>query len=120
MCIWNSSERDGENSMKIPNVVVNGWSVVIMSLQDNLKVSEKVELFKNLSNQYLVLAHAIEALEPDTITREMINNFTEKYDGFQTQGLFEDIFRKYKVHVIKLFDGRVLPLQLNGARYKET
>jgi len=94
MCIWNSSERDGENSMKIPNVVVNGWSVVIMSLQDNLKVSEKVELFKNLINQYLVLAHAIGALEPDTITREMMRNFTEKYDGFQTQGLFEDIFRK--------------------------
>jgi len=63
--------------MRIPNVVVNGCSVLILSLQNNLKVAEKVELFKSLSNQYLILAHSIEALEPEAITREIINNFTE-------------------------------------------
>ena len=115
MCILNSFEREGESNMRIPNVVVNGCSVLIMSLQNNLKVSEKVELFKNLSNQYLILAHSIEAIEPDTITREMINNFTEKYDLLQSQCLFEDIPQKYKKEVIKSWGGRFLPLQLNGA-----
>ena len=115
MCILNSFEREGESNMRIPNVVVNGCSVLIMSLQNNLKVPEKVELFKNLSNQYLILAHSIEALEPDTITREMINNFTEKYDLLQSQCLFEDIPQKYKKEVIKSWSGRFLPLQLNGA-----
>jgi len=115
MCILNSFEREGESNMRIPNVVVNGCSVLIMSLQNNLKVPEKVELFKNLSNQYLILAHSIEALEPDTITREMINNFTEKYDLLQSQCLFEDIPQKYKKEVIKAWSGRFLPLQLNGA-----
>ena len=115
MCILNSFERDGESSMRIPNVVVNGCSVLILSLQNNLKVPEKVELFKNLSNQYLTLAHAIEALEPETITREMINNFTEKYDALQSQCLFEDIPHKYKIQVVKAWGSRALPLQLNGA-----
>ena len=115
MCILNSFEREGESNMRIPNVIVNGCSVLIMSLQNNLKVSEKVELFKNLSNQYLILAHSIEAIEPDTITREMINNFTEKYDLLQSQCLFEDIPQKYKKEVVKAWNGRALPLQLNGA-----
>ena len=115
MCILNSFEREGESNMKIPNVVVNGCSVLIMSLQNNLKVPEKVELFKSLSNQYLILAHSIEALEPDPITREMINNFTEKYDSLQSQCLFEDIPQKYKKEVINSWKNRALPLQLNGA-----
>ena len=97
MCILNSLEREGENNMRIPNVVVNGCSVLILSLQNNLKVAEKVELFKSLSNQYLILAHSIEALEPEAITREIINNFTEKYDSLQSQCLFDDIPHKYKV-----------------------
>ena len=115
MCILNSFEREGGSNMRIPNVVVNGCSVLIMSLQNNLKVAEKVELFKNLSNQYLILAHSIEALEPDTITREMVNNFTEKYDSLQSQCLFEDIPQRYKKEVINSFTNRFLPLQLNGA-----
>ena len=115
MCILNSFEREGESNMRIPNVVVNGCSVLIMSLQNNLKVAEKVELFKNLSNQYLILAHSIEALEPDTITREMVNNFTEKYDSLQSQCLFEDIPQRYKKEVINSWKGRFLPLQMNGA-----
>ena len=118
MCILNSFEKDGDNNMKIPNVVVNGCSVLIMSLQNNLKVSEKVELFKNLSNQYLILAHSIEALEPDTITREMINNFTDKYDMLQSQCLFEDIPQKYKKEVINVFKNRFLPIQINGCCIK--
>ena len=115
MCILNSFEREGESNMRIPNVVVNGCSVLIMSLQNNLKVPEKVELFKSLSNQYLILAHSIEAIEPDTITREMVNNWTEKYDSLQLLCLFEDIPQKYKKEVINSWKNRALPLQLNGA-----
>ena len=115
MCILNSFEREGESNMRIPNVVVNGCSVLIMSLQNNLKVPEKVELFKSLSNQYLLLAHSIEAIEPTEITRDMINNWTEKYDSLQLLCQFEDIPQKYKKEIINSWKGRSLPLQLNGA-----
>ena len=115
MCILNSFEREGESNMRIPNVVVNGCSVLIMSLQNNLKVPEKVELFKSLSNQYLILAHSIEAIEPTEITRDMINNWTEKYDSLQLLCQFEDIPQKYKKEIINSWKNRSLPLQLNGA-----
>jgi len=115
MCILNSFKRESENNMRIPNVVVNGFSVLILSLQNNLKVAEKVELFKNLSNRFLTLARAIEALEPEAITREMINNFTEKYDALQSQCLFDNIPYKYKEQVVKAWGSRALLLQLNGA-----
>lgn len=115
MCVLNALENDTENTMRIPNIVVNGCSVFILSLNNQLKVPEKVELFKNLSNQFLLLAHYIEGLEPENITRETINTTTEKYDILIQSCLFEDIPKRYKLEVIKVFENRSLPLQLNGA-----
>ncbi len=114
MCILNSFDNDKGN-MKIPNVVVNGASVLILSLQNNLKVAEKVELFKSLSNNFLQLAHQLEGLEEEEITRESINIFTDKYDSLVIQCQFEDISKKIKLEVIELWEGRTIPLQLNGA-----
>ena len=88
---------------------------MVLSISNQLKVPEKVELFKNLSNQFLLLAHSIEALEPENITRDIINSSTEKYDILLQQCLFEDIPKRYKMEVIKAFEGRAVPLQLNGA-----
>ena len=48
MCILNSFD-DNKGTMKIPNVIVNGLSVLLMSYQNQLKVAEKVEIFKSLS-----------------------------------------------------------------------
>jgi len=114
MCILNSFD-DGKGDLKIVNVVVNGVSVLLISYQSNLKVSEKVELFKNLSNQFLQLAHEIEGKEPESLDRSTVNNLIEKYDGLVTSCLFEDIPKSIKLEVIKLFEGKALPLQLNGA-----
>ena len=77
MCVLNAMENETKNTMKLPNIVVNGVSVMVLSISNQLKVPENVELFKNLSNQFLLLAHSIEALEPENITREIINTTTE-------------------------------------------
>jgi hypothetical protein len=114
MCILNSFDNDKGN-MKIPNVVVNGASVLILALQNNLKVPEKVELFKSLSNNFLQLAHQIEGMEEDEISKANINTITEKYDSFIIQCLFEDIPKKIKLEIIESWEGRSLPLQLNGS-----
>jgi len=45
MCIINSISEDA-NSMKIPNIIVNGISVLIMSLNNSAKASEKFEFFQ--------------------------------------------------------------------------
>lgn len=113
MCILNSFDK-GNGDMKIPNVVVNGVSVLLVSYQSNLKVAEKCELFKNLSNQFLQLAHQIEGLEPEQLDRNTVNNMTEKYDSLVMTCLFEDIPKSIKLEVMKLFQHKTLPLQLNG------
>ena len=113
MCILNSFD-DGNGGMKVPNVVVNGVSVLLMSYQSNLKVAEKTELFRNLSNEFLRLAHQIEGLDHETIDRHMINNLIEKYDSLIMSCNFEDIPKKYKLEVIKNNCSKALPLQLNG------
>jgi hypothetical protein len=114
MCILNSFDNDKGN-MKIPNVIVNGASVLILALQNNLKVPEKVELFKNLSNNFLQLAHQIEGMERDDLSKNTINTLTEKYDSLVIQCQFEDIKKSIKMEVIELWEGRSVPLQLNGA-----
>ena len=114
MCIMNSFDDDKGN-MKIPNVVVNGASVLILALQNNLKVPEKVELFKSLSNNFLQLAHQLEGIEEEEISKNNINIFTEKYDSYVIQCQFEDVPKKIKLEVIDLWEGRSIPLQLNGA-----
>ena len=114
MCILNSFD-DGKGNMKIINVIVNGVSVLLISYQSNLKVAEKCELFKNLSNQFLQLAHDVEGRDHESMDRNDINNLIEKYDSFVIQCSFEDIPEKYKREVIELFEGKSLPLQLNGA-----
>jgi hypothetical protein len=113
MCILNSFD-DGKGNMKIPNVVVNGVSVLLISYQSNLKVAEKVELFKNLSNSFLKLAHEIEGKSPEELDRNTVNILIEKYDSLITTCLFEDIPKSIKLEVIKIFKGKSLPLQLNG------
>ena len=114
MCILNSFDNERGN-MKIPNVVVNGASVLILALQNNLKVPEKVELFKNLSNNFLQLAHQIEGIEEEELNKNSINTLIEKYDSFVIQCQFEDIKKSIKMEVIELWEGRSVPLQLNGA-----
>jgi hypothetical protein len=114
MCILNSFDDGKTADMKIPNVIVNGLSVLLISYQNQLKVAEKVETFKSLSNNFLLLAHQIEGLEPDEIDRNMVNNLTDKYDTFVMSCEFRDIPKKYKLEVRKIMKGKTLPLQLNG------
>lgn len=113
MCILNSFDN-GKGNMKIPNVVVNGVSVLLMAYQNQLKVAEKVELFKSLSNNFLQLAHQIEGLDMEKLDRNIINNLIDKYDGYVMSCLFEDIPTRYKIEVRDIMEGKALPLQLNG------
>ena len=113
MCILNSFD-DGNGNMKIPNVVVNGVSVLLISYQSNLKVAEKVELFKQLSNSFLALAHQIEGMELEELDKNAVNNLYDKYDTLVMSCLFEDIPKRYKLEVKQIMRDKALPIQLNG------
>jgi hypothetical protein len=114
MCIINSISEDA-NSMKIPNIIVNAVSVLIMSLNNSVKASEKFECFKRLSQQFMILSQEIEGMD-QSIDREKYVILLLKYDNLIQDCAFEDIPSKYKHQVSKVYieANRNIPIQLNG------
>ena len=111
MCIINSISEDA-NEVKIPNIVVNAISVLIISLNNSIKASEKCDLFHRLSQQFLLLAGQIE--NDNEITDSDFQLISLKYENLINEVLFEEIPTRYKLQVAESFKNRVVPLQLNG------
>jgi len=114
MCIINSISEDA-NSIKIPNIIVNAVSVLIMSLTNSIKASEKFEIFKKLSQQFMLLSQEIEACD-NNVSKETYNILSLKYDNLIQDCSFEEIPLKFKIEVAKCFNDadRYIPIQLNG------
>ena len=111
MCIINSISDDA-NEVKIPNIVVNAVSVLIMSLNNSIKASEKCDLFRRLSQQFLLLSGQI---ENDTeLDENEFNIIAIKYENLINDVLFEEIPYRYKIQVAESFKDRHVPLQING------
>ena len=111
MCIINSISDDA-NEVKIPNIVVNAVSVLIMSLNNSIKASEKCDLFRRLSQQFLLLSGQIE--NDNEIDENDFNMIALKYENLVNDVLFEEIPHRYKMQVAESFKDRYVPLQLNG------
>jgi hypothetical protein len=111
MCIINSISEDA-NVVKVPNIVVNVISVLIISLNNSIKASEKCDLFRRLSQQFLLLAGQIE--NDNEITDSEFQLISLKYENLINDVLFEEIPTRYKLQVAESFKNRVVPLQLNG------
>ena len=111
MCIINSISEDA-NEVKIPNIVVNPISVLIISLNNSIKASEKCDLFRRLSQQFLLLAGQIE--NDNEITDSEFQLISLKYENLINEVLFEEIPTRYKLQVAENFKNRIVPIQLNG------
>jgi len=106
MCIINSISEDA-NQMKIPNIIVNAVSVLIVSLNNSIKASEKAEQFKKLSQSFMTLTQEIDAFDDENvITADKYNMLILKYDNLIQDCDFES----------KAFNSnnRHTPIQLNG------
>ena len=114
MCIINSISQDA-NAIKIPNIVVNAVSVLLMSLTNSIKASEKFELFKKLSQQFMVLGQEVECIDGE-ITKEKYELIVLKYDNLIADCSFEEIPEKYKLLVATKYTdaNKQIPIQLNG------
>ena len=115
MCIINSISEDS-NSVKIPNIVVNAISVLIMSLNNSIKASEKFEIFKKLSQQFMILSQDIEGIEEEEMDKEKYNIILLRYDNLIQDCAFEEIPSRFKQQVAKVYTeaNRYIPIQLNG------
>jgi hypothetical protein len=111
MCIINSISEDA-NEVKIPNIVVNAVSVLIMSLNNSIKANEKCDLFRRLSQQLLLLTGKIE--NDDIIDENEFKILAMTYENLANDIPFEEIPYRYKLQVADAFRDRYIPLQLNG------
>jgi hypothetical protein len=122
MCVINSISDNAED-VKIPNICVNAVSVLIMSLNNSIKASEKCDLFRRIGQQLLLLTGKI---ENDTeIDDTEFKLLAMTYENLVNDLSFEDIPDRYKMQVVESFKDRYLPLQLNGtmgnnASFKKT
>jgi hypothetical protein len=111
MCVINSISDNAED-VKIPNICVNAVSVLIMSLNNSIKASEKCDLFRRIGQQLLLLTGKIE--NDNEIKEDDFKLLAMSYENLVNDIPFEDIPDRYKQQVIESFKGRYLPLQLNG------
>ena len=116
MCIINSISEDA-NMMKVPNIIVNAVSVLIVSLNNNIKASEKCDAYRKLSQQFMNLSQEIEQYDDENaITKEKFEVLMIKYDNLINECAFEDIPNRYKLLASRSFysNNRAVPIQLNG------
>jgi hypothetical protein len=116
MCIINSISED-PREMKIPNIIVNAVSVLIVSLNNSIKASEKCDNYKRLSQQFMSLTQECDSFDDENIvTKEKYEVLIIKYDNLINDCNFEDIPTRYKLSASKSFyaNNRAVPIQLNG------
>ena len=115
MCIINSISEKSDD-VKIPNIVVNAVSVLMMSIINNIKAGEKYDNFKRLSQLFLELAQEIDVIDGDEIDIDKYNMLVLKYDNLIRSCNFEHIPTNIKNEVSMLFqtNNKHIPIQLNG------
>ena len=86
--------------MKIPDIVVDAISVLIISLNNSVKASEKFECFKRLSQQFMILSQEIEGME-SIIDKDKYTILLLKYDNQIHDCSLEKIPYKYELQVSK-------------------
>ena len=82
MAIMNSGNFEPE-SMKLPNIVINSSTAMLLAMINNFQISEKTSIFKTLSDKMLKLCHKIDndlVNNLDTIHTEDIKAYIDEYD----------------------------------------
>ena len=116
MAIFNSSTFDG-NEMKIPNVVINSLTAMIVGIINNFRVNEKESNFKQLSSKFMKISHSIEDKlhnNLESLTSSDVSNHIKEYDNLMEQIDFTFPTSIQKA-VKKLYNNKKqLPAILNG------
>jgi hypothetical protein len=113
MAIINSITENG-NDLKLYNIIVNSVSVLIISLNNSIKASEKADNMKKISQAFLLLVSEIENDD-----KKDLHSYTIKYDNLINSIEFSDITETIKTQVNNLFDEEELPLQIRIVNFKK-
>lgn len=115
MTILNSGSFQPDE-MKVPNIVINALTALLISLINNYKIVEKQQTFRNLSLKYMNLLHDIEdkLANDNNIEPDEIRTIVKQYDDLisQTEYIIPNHIKK---KIRNMYNGKKsLPLILNG------
>ncbi len=115
MTILNSGSFDPED-MKVPNIVINACTALLISLINNFKIVERQQTFRALSLKYNTLLHHIEDKlnNDDNIDAEDTRAIIKEYDELISMNEYI-IPHHIQQRVKKTYLGKkYLPTILNG------
>ena len=115
MTILNSGSFDPE-SMKVPNIVINACTALLISLINNYKIVEKQQTFRNLSLKYMNLLHDIEDIivNDTNLEADEVRTIIKQYDDLISQTEYI-IPTRIKNKIKNQYQGKLyLPVILNG------
>ena len=114
MTILNSGTFEPEQ-MKIPNIVVNALTALLISLINNFKIVEKQQTFRNLSLKYMSLLHHIEdKIANDTnIDADDVRSIVKQYDELISINEYT-IPTHIQNKVKKMYQNKRLPIILHS------
>lgn len=115
MTVFNSSSFDAD-TMKIPNIVLNSLTTLILALIGNFKFVEKQNNFHTNGIKFNRLCHKIEDIlsnDLDTITGEKIRDIINEYDVLNENLEYPYVSSiKYKIRK-RYYGKKILPNALN-------
>lgn len=107
MTILNSAVFDA-NDMKIPNILLNSTTGVIIGLISSFKIYEKIQSFHQLQGKFNKLSSGIESkmIKMEEITEDDIRNVIDVYDNL-IDSIDYPISEKIKNRIKKQFQEKV-------------
>lgn len=115
MTVLNSSVFDA-NDLKIPNIILNSTTGVIIGLVSSFKIYEKIHAFHQLQSKFNKIYSSIEKkliINTEEITCQEINSFIETYDNL-IDSIEYPISESIKCNVKKQFKEKLnLPTMLS-------
>lgn len=110
LAIGNSYHKDeGNHKLRLINISINFITILIVSLNNQLKISQKMSEFKVKAQSYNKLTHNIELiLTNDTVEHMQVHNIISQYDILSDNtDSFPGFIKKYVVK--KYGDSYTLP-----------
>ena len=82
----NQDDEKIKEGITYTNIVLNAIGFILVSWQNQFKIAEKAQNFKDLGDSFIKLHHSIDrSANSGTLNNQFLNNLIDKYDNFLSQ-----------------------------------
>lgn len=82
----NQEDDKVKEGITYTNIVLNAIGFILVSWQNQFKIAEKAQNFKDLGDSFIKLHHSIDrSTNSGTLNNQFLNNLIDKYDNYLSQ-----------------------------------